>query len=71
MLDPDWSRVGQDIVGGNPFPTFDAAFSLDGTVPEPSTLLLVGSGFVKRSEGRFTEQVLGCWNMANIPCVAL
>ena len=46
MLDPDWSRVGQDIVGGNPFPTFNAAFSLDGTVPEPSTLLLVGSGLV-------------------------
>ncbi len=46
MLDPDWLRVGQDIVGGTPFPTFNAAFSLDGTVPEPSTLLLVGSGLV-------------------------
>jgi PEP-CTERM motif-containing protein len=46
MLDPDWLRVGQDIVGGSPFPTFNAAFSLDGTVPEPSTLLLVGSGLV-------------------------
>src|SRR5262249_25107345 len=44
MLDPDWLRVGQDIVGGSPFPTFNAAFSLDGTVvPEQSTLLLVGS----------------------------
>src|SRR5215831_3229823 len=47
MLDPDWLRVGQDIVGGNPFPTFNAAFSLDGTlVPEPSTVLLVGSCLV-------------------------
>ena len=47
MLDPDWLRVGQDIVGGSPFPTFNAAFSLDGTVvPEPSTLLLVGSCLV-------------------------
>jgi hypothetical protein len=35
-LDPDWLRVGQDIVGGNPFPTFNAAFSLSGeVVPAP------------------------------------
>jgi hypothetical protein len=33
-LDPDWLRVGQDIVGGNPFPTFNGSFSLSGqTVP--------------------------------------
>jgi hypothetical protein len=25
-LDPDWLRVGQDIVGGAQFPTFNAAF---------------------------------------------
>jgi hypothetical protein len=38
-LDPDWLRVGQDIVGGTPFPTFNAAFSLSGSVvPEPSDL---------------------------------
>jgi len=44
-LDPDWLRVGTDIVGGTPAPTFNAAFSLDGSVvPEPSTLLLLGSG---------------------------
>lgn len=29
-LDPDWLRVGTDIVGGSPAPTFNAAFSLDG-----------------------------------------
>ncbi|HEV2096766.1 MAG TPA: hypothetical protein VGQ82_09695, partial [Chthoniobacterales bacterium] len=29
-LDPDWSRVGSDIVGGAPAPTFNAAFSLNG-----------------------------------------
>jgi hypothetical protein len=44
-LDPDWLRVGTDIVGGTPAPTFNTAFSLDGrVVPEPSTLLLLGSG---------------------------
>jgi hypothetical protein len=45
MLDPDWLRVGTDIVGGNPAPTFNAAFSLEGaTVPEPSMLTLFGAG---------------------------
>ena len=45
FLDPDWLRVGTDIVGGSTPPTFNAAFSLDGTtVPEPSTLSLVGAG---------------------------
>ena len=51
-LDPDWSRIGTDIVGpgpqGAPAPMFNSAFSLDGDtvaiVPEPATLLLVGSG---------------------------
>jgi PEP-CTERM motif len=50
-LDPDWSRIGTDIVGlgpqGQPAPTFNSAFSLDGgtvDAPEPATLLLVGSG---------------------------
>jgi hypothetical protein len=50
-LAPDWLRVGTDIVGGTPAPTFNAAFSLEGTtgatsVPEPSALLLLGSGAV-------------------------
>jgi len=51
-LDPDWLRVGTDIVGGAPAPTFNQAFSLTGTtvaaVPEPQTwaLLLAGLGAV-------------------------
>jgi PEP-CTERM motif len=49
MLDPDWLRVGTDIVDTKNVsvaPTFNAAFSLNGTVPEPSTLLLIGSSLV-------------------------
>jgi len=46
-LDPDWLRVGTDIVGGATPPTFNAAFSLTGEpVPEPSTMLLFGSGLL-------------------------
>jgi hypothetical protein len=30
-LDPDWLRVGTDIVGGTPPPTFNGSFSLRGT----------------------------------------
>ena len=46
-LDPDWSRIGADIVGGNPAPTFNAAFSLTGTVPDSgSTAALFASGFI-------------------------
>jgi hypothetical protein len=42
FLDPDWLRVGTDIVGGTTLPTFNAAFSLNGTVvPEPSTIVLL------------------------------
>ncbi|HYP67622.1 MAG TPA: PEP-CTERM sorting domain-containing protein [Thiobacillaceae bacterium] len=47
FLDPDWLRVGTDIVGPSqtaPAPTFNAAFSLNGTVPEPGTLALLGIG---------------------------
>ena len=42
-LAPDWLRVGQDIAGGSPFPTFNAAFSLVGDVPEPASLSLLGA----------------------------
>jgi len=45
-LDPDWLRVGTDIVGGNPPPTFNLAFSLEGVtpVPEPASLALIAGG---------------------------
>jgi hypothetical protein len=44
-LAPDWERIGQDVVGGTNFPTFNASFSLTGTaVPEPSSLTLCGVG---------------------------
>lgn len=47
-LAPDWLRLGTDIVGGNPAPTFNGSFSLDGStvsvptvVPALSTLGLL------------------------------
>lgn len=43
-LDPDWLRVGTDIVGGAPPPTFNASFSLVGQIPEPATILLFAVG---------------------------
>jgi len=42
-LDPDWLRIGMDIVGGT---TFNATFAVSGDlepVPEPATLLLLGT----------------------------
>ena len=42
-LDPDWLRVGTDIVGAG---AFNAAFSLSGSVvPEPSTWAMMLLGF--------------------------
>jgi PEP-CTERM motif len=42
-LQPDWLRVGTDIVGGATPPTFNGTFSLTGNaVPEPSSLILAG-----------------------------
>jgi len=32
-IDPDWLRVGADIVGGSPAPAFNGSFSLHGTFP--------------------------------------
>jgi hypothetical protein len=45
-LQPDWLRVGTDIVDGEPAPTFNASFSLNGApVPEGNSLaLLLGVG---------------------------
>jgi len=44
-LDPDWLRVGTDIVGGATPPTFNTAFALEGTVvPEPATVMLILAG---------------------------
>jgi hypothetical protein len=38
-IDPDWLRVGTDIVGGTAPPTFNGAFSLSGVAtPEPSSI---------------------------------
>ena len=43
-LDPDWSRVGTDITHQGPF---NGTFTLSGSsVPEPSTLLLLGAGLL-------------------------
>jgi hypothetical protein len=44
-LDPDWLRIGTDIVGGDPAPTFNMAFSLSGAVPELSTWAMMILGF--------------------------
>jgi hypothetical protein len=41
-LEPDWLRIGTDVVGGAPAPTFNASFSLSGettAVPEPLTII--------------------------------
>jgi hypothetical protein len=47
FLDPDWLRIGTDIVGGATPPAFNAAFSLSGTtdVPEPASMMLLGTAF--------------------------
>ena len=59
-LDPDWLRIGTDIIGASPAnptaPTFNLAFEVDGeaSVPEPASLLLLGTGlgFVARLRRR-------------------
>jgi hypothetical protein len=52
-LAPDWLRVGTDIVGGSPAPTFNASFSLTGTVvPLPASLPFLGTGLIALWGGR-------------------
>jgi hypothetical protein len=52
-LDPDWLRVGTDIVGGTTPPTFNTAFSLEGTaIAEPATTLAVLAGLALIGVGR-------------------
>ncbi|HXA53114.1 MAG TPA: hypothetical protein VNV86_22510 [Candidatus Acidoferrum sp.] len=54
FLDPDWSRVGTDIVGGTNAPQFNLAFSLDGTVaPEPSGIVMVVTGLMLAGFGKW------------------
>lgn len=56
-LDPDWLRVGTDIVGGTTPPTFNAAFSLEGTaVPEPGTVLLGIAGLALVGMKRYARR---------------
>jgi hypothetical protein len=46
-LDPDWLRVGTDIVGGTPATTFNGQFTLQGeVVPEPASVVLTASGLL-------------------------
>ena len=57
-LEPDWLRVGTDIVGppptGGAAPTFNAAFSLSGAVvPEPSTWAMMLLGFAGLGFARY------------------
>ncbi len=61
-LDPDWLRIGTDIVGGTPAPTFNAAFSLSGetiaAVPEPADFVgvLIGGGAVICFKRKFSNR---------------
>ena len=64
QLDPDWLRVGTDIVGGQTPPTFNQAFALTGTVavvPEPETwtLMLAGLACLSAIARRARSKVRG------------
>src|SRR4030095_906802 len=50
FLDPDWLRIGTDIVGGTVAPTFNSAFSVTGIAPDTgSTGLVLGTALVARA----------------------
>jgi PEP-CTERM motif len=56
-LKPDWLRIGTDITHQGPF---NAAFSLSGeTVPEPASLLLLGTGVAALLAWRKGRSFLG------------
>ena len=42
-LAPDWERIGTDVTHQGPF---NAAFSLTGVIPEPGTVILLGTGLL-------------------------
>jgi hypothetical protein len=42
-LAPDWERIGTDVTHQGPF---NAAFALTGVIPEPGTLILLGTGLL-------------------------
>ena len=58
-LAPDWLRIGTEIVGGSPAPTFDMAFSLSGdTVPPtvPGARELHAARFRFTGDGEYQPQ---------------
>jgi hypothetical protein len=56
-LDPDWERIGTDVVGGATPPTFNLAFSLSGAVvPEPTSVLLLAIGAAGLLAGRVVRR---------------
>jgi uncharacterized repeat protein (TIGR01451 family) len=63
-LDPDWLRVGTDIVGGNPAPTFNGSFTLFGTVFSPA-LTVQKSASANAQVGRDLTYTINVQNTGN------